>query len=245
MLSCHGAYVQTFVKFDSVGGVQGVLSKDAFAPSRGLTVFLSDQQIKVRLVDTTATTTTAAPTTTTRANTRRVRRGTAGDISSAQTIVAGQWYHVVVSCGVAGLQLHVDGISSRRPDLTSCLAGNTNNITFGAALWDGVPSTPLLGSLDNVAVVDGQVDGSGMLLLTRCALNASDPRCARLATLSTQAPVPVTTTTAPVVTTTTTVPGNGTLAASSSSSRDTALIIVCRECAPGGGRVCGGVGDGG
>ncbi len=235
--------MQTFVKFDSVGGVQGVLSKDAFAPSRGLTVFLSDQQIKVRLADTTATTTTAASTTTTRAptttraTTRRVRRGTTGDISSAQTIVVGQWYHVVVSCGAAGLQLHVDGISSRRPDLTSCLAGNTNNITFGAALWDGVPSTPLLGSLDNVAVADGQVDASGMLLLTRCALNASDPRCAGLATLSTQAPVPVTTTTAAVVTTTTTVPGNDTVAASSSSSRDTALIIVCCEYAPEGGWV--------
>ena len=286
---------QAFVKFDSVGGVQGLLSKDTQPDTaQALTLFLSDQLIKLRYISPATTTrattaasrtvasTTARPTTaastsrpptaastsrppttastsrppTTRPGTqpptqpqtqpqtqrqtqpqtqpattrRRVKRGVSGVLTGQSTVVAGRYYHVVVTCGPQGLQLWIDSVlAGTATAITSCLAANTNALVMGAANWDGPVSTPLRGSLDSVAVADAQVAPDAMLLLTRCALNQSDVACAIVATLTTM--VPTATTTASTASTQGPTSSSGFIPApvNPGRSRDTNLIIVCCE----------------
>lgn len=254
---------QVFVKFDSVGGVQGLLSKDTQPDTaQALTLFLSDQLIKLRYISpaTTARPTTAASSTvasttartqtqppTTRPGTqpptqpqtqpqtqpattrRRVKRGVSGVLTGQSTVVAGRYYHVVVTCGPQGLQLWIDSVlAGTATTITSCLAANTNALVMGATNWDGPVSTPLRGSLDSVAVADAQVAPDAMLLLTRCALNQSDVACAIVATLTTM--TPTATTTAGTASSPGPTSSSGLIVAPTGSGRrDTDLIIVCGE----------------
>lgn len=253
-----------------------MFGKDQASLAEGLTLFLSDEQLKVRY-STTATTATStfttahltttamAPTTTrsrttpfrspsspvtqrrqtrlytTRSPTRqfsRDRRGVPGQLASGVILSPFQWYHVVVSCGPAGLSIWIDEmLAAVRPDLTTCLTLNTNDIVLAATNWDGYPSTPMHGALDDVGIADSQLSPSSMILLALCAHDPSDPRCSALSTLSTVSfsttlSTPAPTTSSSVITTATGSSaggngGNGGAGASAfGGSSDTSLIIV-------------------
>lgn len=153
--------VQFWFKADSLGGDQGLWSKDSSGYDSGghLSIYLDGSQLEVRLQST----------------------GQSYFVDSASGAVsAGTWHHVAFTFGSGGMQLYLDGALVDSDGYTGGLTGNTEPIAIGADTGGSGNGTvsPVRrefdGAIDEVAIFDSQLGAQQVADLYAARLNPSE-----------------------------------------------------------------------
>ena len=134
----------------SLGGVQGLFSKDArsFGDGGHLTLWANGDEVELRLQS----------------------DGKSYSLNGG-TLTNGGTHDIAISFGADGLKLFVDGVVVDSSDYTGGLAGNAEPIVIGASQWGSRAETadkiedPFVGVIDAVQIFDQQLDEAAVVAL--------------------------------------------------------------------------------